>query len=90
MQGFYDRSKLFWKDIDDTTLVAACAPPGTAAHMSYCIVSLQLAVAYSEAGLSVSALSYSAAMTGLSSHLPVATFSLDSLPPVQFLRPCIL
>lgn len=28
VQGFYDRSKLFWKDIDDTTLVAACAPPG--------------------------------------------------------------
>lgn len=27
-QGFYDRSKLFWKDVDDTTLVAACAPPG--------------------------------------------------------------
>ena len=29
LQGFYDRSKLFWKDIDDTTLIAACAPPGT-------------------------------------------------------------
>ena len=28
LQGFYDRSKLFWKDIDDTMLVAACAPPG--------------------------------------------------------------
>lgn len=28
LQGFYDRSKLFWKDVDDTTLVAACAPPG--------------------------------------------------------------
>ncbi|KAL0028415.1 hypothetical protein WJX77_005025 [Trebouxia sp. C0004] len=27
-KGFYDRSKLFWKDVDDTTLVAACAPPG--------------------------------------------------------------
>ena len=27
-KGFYDRKKLFWKDIDDTLLVAACAPPG--------------------------------------------------------------
>ncbi|KAK9823491.1 hypothetical protein WJX72_003121 [[Myrmecia] bisecta] len=27
-KGFYDREKLFWKDIEDTTLVAACAPPG--------------------------------------------------------------
>eukprot|EP00898_Chlorokybus_atmophyticus_P006606 jgi/Chlat1/6947/Chrsp52S06617 len=26
--GFYDRKKLFWKDIEDVTLVAACAPPG--------------------------------------------------------------
>ncbi|XP_054978204.1 dynein axonemal heavy chain 6 [Sorex araneus] len=26
--GFYDRSKLFWKDIQDVTIVAACAPPG--------------------------------------------------------------
>ena len=27
-RGFYDRKKLFWKDIEDTTLVCACAPPG--------------------------------------------------------------
>lgn len=27
-RGFYDRQKLFWKDIEDTTLCAACAPPG--------------------------------------------------------------
>lgn len=26
--GFYDRSKLFWKGIEDLTLVAACAPAG--------------------------------------------------------------
>ncbi|XP_046331899.2 dynein axonemal heavy chain 6-like [Haliotis rufescens] len=26
--GFYDREKLFWKDIQDVTLSAACAPPG--------------------------------------------------------------
>ncbi|KAK9815239.1 hypothetical protein WJX72_000483 [[Myrmecia] bisecta] len=28
MGGFYDRSKLFWKDVEDVTLVAACGPPG--------------------------------------------------------------
>ena len=27
-RGFYDRKKLFWKDVEDTTLIAACAPPG--------------------------------------------------------------
>eukprot|EP00879_Flechtneria_rotunda_P020212 GHRR01021253.1.p1 GENE.GHRR01021253.1~~GHRR01021253.1.p1 ORF type:complete len:968 (+),score=349.26 GHRR01021253.1:519-3422(+) len=27
-RGFYDRKKLFWKDIEDTVLCAACAPPG--------------------------------------------------------------
>ena len=27
-RGFYDRKKLFWKDVEDTTLVCACAPPG--------------------------------------------------------------
>eukprot|EP00899_Mesostigma_viride_P007437 jgi/Mesvir1/16695/Mv15092-RA.1 len=27
-RGFYDRKKLFWKEIEDVTLVAACAPPG--------------------------------------------------------------
>lgn len=27
-QGFYDRKKLFWKDVEDTMLCAACAPPG--------------------------------------------------------------
>ena len=27
-KGFYDRKKLFWKDIEDTIIVAACAPPG--------------------------------------------------------------
>jgi dynein heavy chain len=27
-KGFYDRKKLFWKDIEDTMLCAACAPPG--------------------------------------------------------------
>lgn len=26
--GFYDRNKLFWKEIQDVTIVAACAPPG--------------------------------------------------------------
>uniref|UniRef100_A0A8C4FET8 Dynein axonemal heavy chain 6 n=1 Tax=Catagonus wagneri TaxID=51154 RepID=A0A8C4FET8_9CETA len=26
--GFYDRDKLFWKDIQDVTIVSACAPPG--------------------------------------------------------------
>lgn len=26
--GFYDREKLFWKEIADITLAAACAPPG--------------------------------------------------------------
>ncbi|CAG9464970.1 unnamed protein product [Pedinophyceae sp. YPF-701] len=26
--GLYDRKKLFWKEVDDVTLVAACAPPG--------------------------------------------------------------
>jgi hypothetical protein len=28
LKGFYDRKKLFWKDIEDTVLCAACAPPG--------------------------------------------------------------
>jgi len=27
-QGFYDRAKLYWKEVEDTTLCAACAPPG--------------------------------------------------------------
>ena len=27
-RGFYDHKKLFWKDIEDTTLCCACAPPG--------------------------------------------------------------
>ena len=27
-KGFYDRKKLFWKDIEDTVIVSACAPPG--------------------------------------------------------------
>ena len=27
-KGFYDRKKLFWKDIEDTTICTACAPPG--------------------------------------------------------------
>ena len=27
-RGFYDRKKLYWKYIEDTTLVSACAPPG--------------------------------------------------------------
>ncbi|GAB1605440.1 dynein axonemal heavy chain 6 isoform X2 [Argonauta hians] len=26
--GFYDREKLFWKEITDVTLAAACGPPG--------------------------------------------------------------
>lgn len=26
--GFYDRQKLFWKEIEDTTLICAAAPPG--------------------------------------------------------------
>jgi dynein heavy chain len=28
MSGFYDRDKLFWKDILDTTIISASAPPG--------------------------------------------------------------
>lgn len=27
-KGFYDREKMFWKDIQDMVLCAACAPPG--------------------------------------------------------------
>lgn len=27
-KGFYDRQLLFWKDIEDMTIVTACAPPG--------------------------------------------------------------
>lgn len=27
-KGFYDRKKLFWKDVEDVMLCAACAPPG--------------------------------------------------------------
>lgn len=27
-KGFYDREKLFWKDIVDVVLGCACAPPG--------------------------------------------------------------
>ncbi|XP_047672459.1 dynein axonemal heavy chain 6 isoform X2 [Tachysurus fulvidraco] len=27
-KGFYDRDKFFWKEIQDMTIVAACAPPG--------------------------------------------------------------
>ena len=27
-KGFYDREKLFWKEIEDVTLCAACGPPG--------------------------------------------------------------
>ena len=26
--GFYDREKMFWKEIQDVTICAACAPPG--------------------------------------------------------------
>lgn len=26
--GLYDREKLFWKEIQDMTICAACAPPG--------------------------------------------------------------
>ncbi|KAF3826620.1 hypothetical protein GH733_009145 [Mirounga leonina] len=26
--GFYDRNKFFWKDIQDVTILSACAPPG--------------------------------------------------------------
>uniref|UniRef100_A0A7M4FA16 Dynein axonemal heavy chain 6 n=1 Tax=Crocodylus porosus TaxID=8502 RepID=A0A7M4FA16_CROPO len=26
--GFYDRDKLFWKEIQDVTIASACAPPG--------------------------------------------------------------
>ncbi|XP_063473624.1 dynein axonemal heavy chain 6 isoform X8 [Symphalangus syndactylus] len=26
--GFHDRNKLFWKEIQDVTIVSACAPPG--------------------------------------------------------------
>lgn len=28
LKGVYDREKLFWKDIEDCVLCAACAPPG--------------------------------------------------------------
>ena len=27
-KGLYDREKLFWKEIKDVTICAACAPPG--------------------------------------------------------------
>jgi dynein heavy chain len=27
-RGFYDRKGLFWKDVEETVLCAACAPPG--------------------------------------------------------------
>ena len=27
-EGFYDREKLFWKQIKDVTICSACAPPG--------------------------------------------------------------
>lgn len=27
-KGFYDRQNLFWKNIEDTTVIAASAPPG--------------------------------------------------------------
>ncbi|XP_063775637.1 dynein axonemal heavy chain 6 [Pseudophryne corroboree] len=27
-KGFYDREKLYWKEIQDVTIAAACAPPG--------------------------------------------------------------
>ncbi|XP_075463117.1 dynein axonemal heavy chain 6 isoform X2 [Ascaphus truei] len=27
-RGFYDREKMFWKEIQDVTIAAACAPPG--------------------------------------------------------------
>lgn len=27
-KGFYDRDKMFWKDIQDVVISAACAPPG--------------------------------------------------------------
>jgi dynein heavy chain len=30
--GFYDRHKLFWKEIQDVTVVAACGPPGGGRH----------------------------------------------------------
>lgn len=28
MNGFYDRKGLYWKDVQDVNIVAACAPPG--------------------------------------------------------------
>jgi dynein heavy chain, axonemal len=28
MKGLYDRDEWVWKDVEDTTLVAAAAPPG--------------------------------------------------------------
>jgi len=28
MKGFYDRDKLFWKDIEHTMLMVSAAPPG--------------------------------------------------------------
>lgn len=27
-KGFYDRKELYWKDVEDTTIVACAAPPG--------------------------------------------------------------
>lgn len=32
-KGFYDRQKLFFKSISDSTLIAACAPPGGGRNM---------------------------------------------------------
>ncbi len=35
MQGLYDRKGQYWKDVEDTVLLAACAPPGgDRQHMS--------------------------------------------------------
>jgi dynein heavy chain len=28
MRGLYDRDEWVWKDVEDTTLIAAAAPPG--------------------------------------------------------------
>lgn len=28
LHGLFDRKKLFWKDIEDVSMIAACAPPG--------------------------------------------------------------
>jgi hypothetical protein len=40
----YDRKKLFWKEVDDTVLLAACGPPGGGRQVRYGAVLLLVCV----------------------------------------------